>query len=90
MKEVDGNSVGFYDGIAYIIYENVGTTISKVAKGNKFDDFISLNDLLKMVGYDGLGVCTVIIETPTEGRVYRYGNYMDGKWYTHGYTYGYA
>lgn len=90
IEEVNGDEVGIWDGIAYIIYGNVGREIVKTARGDGSDTFLSLNDCLKAVGCDGCGVCTVILESWTSGRVYRYGNYADGKWYTHGKTNGFA
>lgn len=88
--KVDGDKTGIYDGFAYIIYENTGKTICKVAHGDNTDTFLSLNDCLKLVNYDGFGVCIVIFESWTSGTVYQYGNYNDGNWYKHGITYGFA
>ena len=90
MKEVNGNKIGIWDGIAYIICDDIGKTIIKVANGKNTDSFLSLNDCLDKIDYDGYGVVTVIIEEPTSGKVYRYNNYNDKKWYNHGTTNGYA
>ena len=88
--EVNGDEVGIWDGFAYIVYGDIGREIVKVAHGDETDTFLSLNDCLKEVGYDGNGVCTVILESWSSGKVYRYGNYIDKKWYIHGKTYGFA
>lgn len=90
IEKVDGDTTGIWDGIARIIYEDVGKTIIKTANGDDTDTFLSLNDCLKAVNYDGYGVCIVIFEDPLSGRVYKYGNSLDKKWYTHGKTNGYA
>ena len=88
--KVDGNKTGIWDGFCHIVWQNKGKTICKVARGDDKDTFLSLNDCLKIIGYDGLGVCIVIFEDWTSGKVYKYGNTDDGNWWEHGTTYGFA
>lgn len=90
IEKVDGNEIGIWVGIAYIIWEDKGKTIYKTASGDEDDTFLSLNDCLKEIGYDGYGVCTVILEDWISGSVYQYGNSSDKAWYTHGKTVGFA
>lgn len=88
--KVDGNTTGIWDGFAYIVWEDKGKTICKVARGDNKDTFLSLNDCLKEIGYDGLGVCIVIFESFLSGKVYQYGNSDDNCWWEHGETQGFA
>ena len=88
--KVDGNNTGIWDGFCYIIWGDKGKTICKVASGDETDTFLSLNDCLKEIGYNGYGVCIVIFEMALSGQVYQYGNYGDGCWYEHGKTQGFA
>lgn len=87
--KVDGNAVGIWDGIVYIVCENKGKTIYKCASGDENDTFLSLNDCLKEIDYRN-GVCIVIFETALSGQIYQYGNYGDDYWYEHGKTQGFA
>ena len=88
--KVDGNTTGIWDGFCYIVWEDKGKTICKVARGDDKDTFLSLNDCLKVIGYDGLGVCIVIFEDFLSGKVYQYGNSPDETWWEHGTTQGFA
>ena len=88
MKKVDGNIVGTYDGVIRIIHGNKGKTIYLSAMGYENDEFISLNDCLKKIGYEK-GVCVVVLDDFQEGFVYIYGNYGN-EWYEYGKTEGCA
>jgi hypothetical protein len=57
--------------------------------GLEGDTFISLNDCLKEIGYNGFGVVVVIIDYYMQGKVYMYGNYGED-WYEYGETRGYV
>lgn len=87
--KVDGNEVGTYDGFVYIISEYKYKKIIIVADGTEDDRFLSLNDCLKEIDYDGFGVVLVILEDALRGKIYQYGNY-GAEWYEHGETRGYA
>lgn len=87
--KVDGNEVGTYDGFVYIISENKYKKIIMVANGTEDDRFLSLNDCLKEIDYDGFGVVLVILEDALSGKIYQYGNH-GAEWYEHGETRGYA
>ena len=86
--KVDGNEVGTYDGFVYIIGENKYKKFILVAEGTEDDRFLSLNDCLKEIDYDG-GVVLVIFENACSGKIFQYGNY-GAEWYEHGETRGYA
>lgn len=90
--EVDGNTVGIWDGIIRIICGNKAYTEYLVAQGTDYDKFISLNDCLKLIEYDEDkdGVVIVIFDDLTHGEVYSYGNYLPKCWYQYGDTQGYA
>lgn len=94
MTKVDGNAVGTWDGIIYIICEDKGKTLYITASGDESDRFVSLNDCLKEIGYeegsDEKSGVLVIIEDYTKGKVYRYDNYGDKSWYECGRTEGFA
>lgn len=92
MVKVDGNEVGLWDGFAYVICDNKGKSICVTAMGDENDKFVSLNDLLKDIGYDKEidSSVIVIIEDFLEGKVYRYNNYGDYSWYECGETRGFA
>lgn len=89
MQKVNGNEIGTYDGVIRIIYGDIGKTIYLSAMGVENDRFISLNDCLKLVGYDGNGTVVVIVDEHLSGKVYMYGNYGD-YWYEYGETRGFA
>ena len=89
MEEVNGNVVGTYDGIIRIICGDKGKTIYLTAMGVENDRFVSLNDCLKEIGYDGNGVVVVIIDDFMCGKVYHYNNY-GGAWFKYGETRGFA
>ena len=89
MPKVNGDKVGCWDGIVRIIHNNSGKTIYKTANGDKYDTFLSLNDCLKEIGYDGESVVIVIIDDATSGKAYHYGNY-GREWIEYGSTIGYA
>ena len=90
IKEVNGDTEGIWDGVAHIIYEDTGKTIYKIAMGDDTDEFLSLNDCLKLINYDGKSTCIVIIDDSLNGIVYQYNNYGNNKWYAYGKTNGYA
>lgn len=89
-ERLDGDTVGIWDGIAYIIWNNKGKTIYITAMGDESDKLFTLNDCLKAIGYDGDGSVLVILEDALHGTVYRYGNYLDKAWCEVGTTIGYA
>ena len=89
MQKVNGDIEGCWDGVVRIIHKDKGKTIYMIANGDKNDTFLSLNDCLKEIGYDGEGVVIVIIDDQTSGKVYNYGNY-GACWYEYGSTIGYA
>ena len=89
MREVNGKEIGTYDGVVRIIYGDIGKTIYLSASGVESDRFISLDDCLEEIGYNGEGVVIVIIDSCFEGKMYQYGN--DGAyWCEYGETMGYA
>lgn len=90
MKKVDGNETGIYDGIASVIWGDKGKTIVLSASGKKDDRFLSLENCLTEIGYDGKGTVTVLLESFLSGKVYCYNNYLDGSWWEYGNTEGLA
>ena len=90
MTKVDGDMIGTYDGVIRVLWENKGKTIYLTASGCEDDRFISLNDCLKEIEYNGKGVCIVIIDDTFSGKCYQFGNYEDNCWYEYGETMGYA
>ncbi len=93
--KINGDAIGMYDGIATIVWckdngECVAKQIIITAPELPCIKFISLNDCLKEVAYNGDGVVTVILEAPLGGTIYQYGNYKDKYWVKHGTTKGYA
>ena len=90
MTKVDGNTVGTYDGIIYIISADKGKTIIVTASGDETDRFFSLNDCLAEIGCGEDETAIVIIEDYLHGFVYRYNNYNDKSWYQCGETEGFA
>lgn len=87
--KVDGNT-GIYDGIIRIICKNKAKTIYLTAMGEDDDEYISLNDCLKLIEYyGGYGMCIVIFDDRTSGKIYQYGNYGE-YWTEYGTTQGYA
>ena len=89
-KIVDGNEIKMWCGIAQIIYHNKCKEIVKTCLGLPNEEPLTLNDCLKIIGYDGAGVVTVIFEDYTKGEIYQYGNCIDENWYTHGETKGFV
>ena len=87
---IDGNAIGTYDGIAYIIWGDKGKTVYITASGDDNDRFFSLNDCLKEIGYDGYGCVLVVLDDALNGKVYRYGNCIKKCWQEVGTTCGYA
>ena len=90
IEEVNGNEVGTCDSVVRIICNDTGKTIYKIAMGDDTDEFLSLNDCLKLINYDGKSTCIVIIDDSLNGIVYQYNNYGNNKWYAYGKTNGYA
>ena len=88
--EVDGNDVGTWDGIIYIIWGDKGKTVYVTAMGDVSDKFFSLNDCLEVIGYNGEGSVLVVVEDYTDGKVFRYNNYSDKAWREVGTTCGFA
>ena len=89
-KRIDGNTVGTWDGIAYIIWGDKGKTVYINAMGDDNDKFFTLNDCLAEIGYNGDGSVLVVLEDPLNGKVYRYGNYAEKAWCEVGTTCGFA
>lgn len=95
-NNLDGDKIGFYDGIIIIIIDDDTENSPRVKKiintanGLPDDKFISLNDCLEIIGYNGDGVVTVIFEEPLSGKIYEYGNHNPCGWEEHGVTKGYA
>ena len=87
--KVDG-STGIYDGVIRIITENKAKTIYLTAQGTDEDEFITLDDCLKLIGYNGEGTCMVIFDDLTHGEIYMYGNYSEKCWTDYGTTRGFA
>lgn len=87
--KVNGNEIGTFDGFVRILWGNKGKTLCLTAMGKKRDKFISLNDCLKEIEYDGKGTVIVIIEHFLYGYIYKYGNYGND-WYKYGETRGFA
>lgn len=92
-NKINGNKVGADDGILTIIYADreiaKAKQITLVPIGTPEDKFISLNDCLNLIEFDGEGIVTVIRECALHGEIYQYGNYGDF-WVEHGTTKGYA
>lgn len=92
-NKINGNKMGAYDGILTIICadgEQVkGKSITLTPAGASDDKFISLNDCLNLIEFDGKGIVTVIREGALHGEIYQYGNYGNF-WVQHGTTNGYA
>ena len=89
-ERVNGDLTVTYDGFVRIIYGDKGKTICLNANGDETDKFISLNDCLKEIGYDGTGVVYVIFDDCTQGAIYQCGNYGAYDWIKYGETAGYA
>ena len=88
MEYINGDYVGLYDGVVRIIYKERAITVIKVANGTHEDTFLSLNDCLDMVEYDGEDIVIVILDDATEGTMYKY-DFLDNMWYEYGTTRGY-
>ena len=94
MKDkINGDKIGIYDGLLTIICadrENIrAKRLYLTAMGTPDDKFISLNDCLNLIEFDGKGIVTVIREGALHGEIYQYGNYGNF-WVQHGTTNGYA
>lgn len=89
---VDGNEYGCWDGIVKIIYEDKCRTVIMVSQGEEDDEFLSLNDCLKLIGYKTeMGIVLVIIEDYLSGKIFQYGNNVgEPVWMEHGHTKGFA
>lgn len=89
-KAVQGEQ-GLWAGKVTIIKGDVCIKEILTANGTDRDHYLTLNECLEKIGGTRYGqVVTVIMEQHLEGRIYRYGNYFDGKWYQIGTTCGYA
>lgn len=90
--KVDGKKVGTWDGIIRIISGDVEKTIFLIAHGTDDDQYVSLDDCLKLIDYENIqrNPVTVIIDDLFQGTVYCFGNYGDGCWYKVGTTQGYV
>lgn len=92
--EIDGKTIGIWDGYITIVLDKGDEVLSKriivTAQGQPSDKFISLDDCLSVIGYDGNGFVTVIMDEALCGEIYRYGNYVNKCWIKCGTTTGYA
>lgn len=89
-KEVKGEQ-GLWTGIVRIIKGNTCIAEVLTADGSERDHYLTLNECLTKIGGTKYGeTVMVIMEKPLEGRIYRYGNELDNKWYQIGTTCGYA
>lgn len=52
----------------------------------EIDDYLTLKEIQQQVKFP----VRVIMDYGTEGYIYEYGNYNDGKWHLYGITKGYA
>ncbi len=87
MEKVNGEFICTFDGKVRIIWGDKGKTL--IFSGENGNDFVCLNDCLKLIGYDGNGTVVVIVDEAMSGKVYKYGNY--GKyWHEYGRTLGVA
>lgn len=73
-------------GILTLVYKDKAQKIYM----DETDDPILFGDLLKMVDYDDKGTILLIAEEHLYGKIYRYGNYNDDKWYEVGEMKGFA
>lgn len=89
---VDGNEYGCYDGIVKIICGEKCKTIYVCSNGDENDEFVTLNDCLKIIGWTSkMGVVLVIIEDYLSGKIYQYANNCgEPVWCEHGNTKGFA
>ena len=86
---VDGN-IGIYDGVIRIICGDNAKTIFLTAMGTDDDQYITLDDCLKLIGRKENGdVCVVIFDNALHGEIYQFGNYGEF-WTEYGNTQGYA
>lgn len=90
LVKVDGDTVGTWDGIIYVVCGEKSRTIFVTAIGDDNDKFITLNDILKEIDCNTYDYPLVIIEDALSGNVYRYNNYGDNSWWKVGETKGYA
>lgn len=88
MEYINGDYVGLCDGVVRIIYKERAIEVIKVANGTHEDTFLSLNDCLDMIEYDGEDIVIVILDDATEGTMYKY-DFLDNMWYEYGTTRGY-
>ena len=86
--KVEGD-YGIYDGFIRILYEDRAKTLCLTASGEEDDEKITLDDCLKLIGYEGYGCVYVIFDDWTHGEIYCYGN-APGQWYLYGETMGFA
>lgn len=88
---VCGEKVGAYDGFIRILCGDKGKTICLTADGTEKDEFVTLNDCLRLIDYkEGEdGTVFVIIDDFMRGSMYCYGNH-GAQWEYYGETMGFS
>lgn len=87
--KINGDEIVFYDGFIRIFTDDKIVTKILVYDGGENSETISLNDCLKIIGYES-GICFVIHDNYLSGTIYMYGNYIPASWIKYGETMGYA
>jgi len=86
MKTHTNDEMIWVYGILTLIYKD---KVKKIYM-DEMDDPIQFVEFLEMVDYDGKETILLIAEEHLYGKIYRYGNYNDDKWYEVGEMKGFA
>lgn len=93
MKKIEDSSAPLYFDIIKIIFEDYNGHKALIRYLDEYNyQRYSLDKVLKIAKQNGYidGIITVLAENPTNGKVFTYGNYLDGKWWETGVLDGYA
>ncbi len=90
LKETGETHIDIAGEIVKIIVDDhiVGIENLKWRETENGGEELTLNEISEQLNTDR--VIYVWAETGLSGRIYQFGNYMDGKWYEHGTTKGFA
>jgi len=89
-------SIGYYENVLVICkdYSYDPVKIGVFTMDNDFEhgNALKFGDVLSEAKNQGFnkGVILLILESYLDGKIYRYGNYNDGKWYLVGTMEGFA
>ena len=92
MKKADSNAPLYEEIITIVIDRQKTIEIFQTDEAFENDTMITLDKCLEIAKLEGYteGIILVIAESYLDGKIYRYGNYLDDTWYEVGTMAGFA